>query len=161
MNLSYWVLPAIQHFARLEPDAGWQRLLTDAPRLLAAARFGPHDLPPDWLVLPSHGAPQPAQGWPPRFGFDAVRVPLYFHWGGADAALLEPIRRYWAGSGEPMPAWVDLRDGSVADFPASLGVEAIQAVLDGRELPPAAIVQDDYYAASLYLLSWLARSSPR
>ncbi len=160
VNLSYWIIPAFQQFARLEPEQAWQSLLDDAPRLLAAARFGVNGLPPDWLAVSEQRPPRPADGWPPRFGFDAVRVPLYFKWGRATAAELKPFLDFWSRDGDAVPpAWIDLTSGEQATFGASVGVLAIRALLANQDLPEPAVLADaDYYATSLYLLSQLASS---
>ena len=70
-------------------------------------------------------------------------------------------------AGKP-PAWINLRDGSVAPFPAPGGYTAIfalcQFVGEGfkTDAPVAAVVDgDDYYSASLKLLSNIAaREAP-
>ena len=160
INLSYLVIPAFAEFDRIDPRGPWKDLLDDAPRLLKLARYGRYDLPPDWLMLPKQGKPYPASGWPARFGFDAVRIPLYYRWGRMDQrdpALLRPFERFWrsGGQGNP-PAWIDLDDGSVAPYPVSTGVLAIRAYLAGAALPESPVHAEDYYSASLYLLVQLA-----
>ncbi|QJX01516.1 endoglucanase [Alcanivorax sp. IO_7] len=83
LNPSYWVMPALDYFARLEPDGPWRRLMYDGIRLLNVARFGPHQLPPDWLRLDEDGKVSPAKDWPSRFGFEAVRIPFTCTGGGS------------------------------------------------------------------------------
>ncbi len=160
INLSYLVVPAFVEFDRIDPAGPWAELLNDAPRILKVARFGRYNLPPDWLLLPDRGQPYPAAGWPVRFGFDAVRVPLYYRWGAADArdpGLLKPFDLFWrSGGGQRPPAWIDLDDGSVAAYPISTGVAAIHAYLTGAPAPMSPVGTEDYYSASLYLLAQLA-----
>ncbi len=160
INLSYLVIPAFVEFDRIDHRGPWKDLLNDAPRLLKLARFGKYDLPPDWLLLPDRGRPYPAGGWPERFSFDAVRIPLYYRWGGLDVKdpeLLKPFDRFWrSGGGQRPPAWIDLDDGSVAAYPISTGVAAIHAYLTGAPAPMSPVGTEDYYSASLYLLAQLA-----
>lgn len=160
INLSYLVVPAFVEFDRVDSRGPWKDLLNDAPRLLKLARFGQYDLPPDWLLLPAQGRPYPASGWPARFSFDAVRIPLYYRWGQLDKhdhALLRPFERFWRSGGQHNPpAWIDLDDGSVAPYPVSTGVLAIRAYLAGKPLPASPVGREDYYSSSLYLLTQLA-----
>jgi len=158
LNLSYWFMPALRDFAIVDPDGPWQRLISDGRRLLEDARFGELRLPVDWLRLYSNGIAEPSPNFPPRFGFDAVRIPLYFAWAnfGADEAL-QGIAEFWRG-GAAAPAWINVENGEVADYPVSNGVVAIQDLLAGDEdvSGTARLEDEDYYSASLLLLSRLA-----
>lgn len=164
LNLSYWVTPALRDFARAEPDGPWRRLMLDGERLLRAARFGAHRLPPDWLRLSDNGELRVADQWPPRFGFEAIRVPLYAVWAGrSEQAGLAAVSAYWreAANGRP-PAWIDLVDGDTADYPLSRGGMAVRSLLLGMpgKMPEHIRPEDDYYSASLLVLSWLAAFLP-
>ncbi|TDH59448.1 endoglucanase [Dankookia rubra] len=161
VNLSYYVFPAFRLLAQAVPDAAWARLAADGLTLLRLARFGRWQLPPDWLqVARQDAALAPAAGWPARFSFDAVRVPLWLAWAGLwrEPALLQ-AHRFWTASAPP-PAWVDLETGSTAPYPALPGMVAVArlAASDGRTGPfhPSAreIVESfDYYSTMLILLS--------
>jgi len=164
VNLSYYVWPAIRQFAQFPDERDqWVKLETDGLWLLDKASFGAHHLPPDWL-LAGAGAFRIADGWPPRFGYDAVRIPLYLAWNREQ----RPVDRFIAAwqatkvEGRP-PAWIDLNDGAVAPYVASEGYEAVglvaQFAADGfkGEAPTMALNEkDDYYSASLKLLSAMA-----
>jgi hypothetical protein len=137
--------------------------------LLDNSAFGAYQLPPDWLLFGNHEF-KIADGWPPYFGFDAIRIPLYLAWHN-NAGRLARFLAAWRTpkfKGRP-PAWIDLRDGTVVPFPSSGGYEAVsrvtQFVADGAKgiAPVSAIVDgDDYYSASLKLLSGLAgQEAPR
>ncbi|MFP1683008.1 glycosyl hydrolase family 8 [Alloalcanivorax sp. C16-1] len=157
LNPSYWVMPALDEFARLEPNGPWRRLMYDGARLMHEARFGEHRLVPDWLRLNKDGSLALPEAWPPRFGFEAVRVPLYFYWMGlGDAGALDGIRRYWMRPRPP--AWVDLASGESADFTLSRGGLAVRALLlgNGDSIPLSPGGDDDYYSASLLMLSRMA-----
>ncbi len=48
------------------------------------------------------GSFTPANGWPARFSFDAVRIPLYLSWE-------QIIKAYWQGFARTeTPAWVNV-----------------------------------------------------
>jgi endoglucanase len=164
VNLSYYIWPAIRDFAEAVGGEGrWRRLEADGLWLLDNSSFGTYQLPPDWLSVGNQEL-KIADGWPPYFGFDAVRIPLYLAWRN-DAGRLSRFLSVWQMpkfGGRP-PAWINLRDGSVAPFASPDGYISIlavtQFVADGMKgSPPASalIDADDYYSASLKLLSEMA-----
>lgn len=158
VNLSYFVVPAIQHFAKLEPNGPWSSLLRDSIRLFEAARFGPKKLPADWMAIADGGGIYPAEGWPVRFGYEAVRIPLYFFWGRiTETPGMRAINAYWREQRYP-PAWVDLSSGEFAHYPLSAGGMAVRQLLGefGVAMPTTPSSSDDYYSASLLMLSRLA-----
>lgn len=80
INLSYWVFPAFKDFATVDDHADpWHELIDSGLRLIEAARFGPDQLPPDWLRLDA-GQMRPCPTHPPAFSYDAIRIPLYLAW---------------------------------------------------------------------------------
>lgn len=170
-NLSYAIFPAYAAIAAAGGADDWREIAATARTLLGAARFGADALPPDWLQIDAKsGVLAPAAGYPPRFGYDAVRIPLYLVWAGAPADALAPFAAFWRGfAPDKLPAWVDLTNGAVSPESASTGLRAIVAATAGAaasELPaPAALPQlisgDDYYSASLLLLAKLAVAERR
>jgi endoglucanase len=166
VNLSYYTLPALRGLSFLAPDPAWRRVEMDFLALLGGARFGAWRLPPDWLEF-GHGsdAGAPAQGWPARFSFDAVRIPLNLCWAGLPGqGAAVAARRFWLEQPhQVIPAWVDLRTGHQAPFPASTGVTAIARLTEAAALGHGSLaamprVEDatDYYSASLTLLARIA-----
>ncbi|QXQ05068.1 endoglucanase [Sphingosinicellaceae bacterium] len=156
VNPSYYIWPALDLFARADgADGGWSALIADGERLAGEARFGPSRLPTDWVDVTSGGV-APAAGKPPRFGFDAVRVPLYQLMGGR-RALTSDVAAYWsgfAGRGARIPAWVDVVTGEVAEYGLSEGGLAVVHRLVGAAgtgPPPGA--SRDYYSDVLALLT--------
>lgn len=166
LNPSYAVIPAWRALHVLVPDPAWARLEADQLSFLRRARFGVHNLSPDWVqVARADGALSLPSRWPPRFSFDAVRVPLLLAWGGhATHEAAQAASAFWAQPHASfVPAWVDLRDGTLAEFGASPGVIAVQRLLRGVQLGqrrmapiPAAAPGEDYYSSSLRLLVMLA-----
>ncbi len=165
VNLSYYIYPAFEEFRRVDPSPQWARLQRDGLVLLAKARFGQWELTPDWVAVGQRWQVTSDTTLPPRFGFDAIRIPLYLIWGReATNVRLAAVLKFWGSFTEkPIPAWVDVTDGSVASFPASTGFQAIIALARWRKPPKAPPLptpmigdKDDYYSASLILLAGLA-----
>ncbi len=152
LNPSYYVWPALDAFAQQDP-AVWQPVIRDGEAMLAMARFGPLQLPADWIDVAESGALAPASGKPPRFGYDAIRVPLYAAASGRKA-MIEPIAQWWRGivtARGTIPAWIDVTSGQIADYPLSAGgMDVVDRVLNTARAPAAPA---DYYAAALQCLA--------
>jgi endoglucanase len=164
VNPSYYIYPALGDFAHLARPVEWRRLRRDGLGLLAEARFGRWGLTPDWIDIGHDGEISPDTHFPPRFGFDAVRIPLYLIWAGeATPERLASYLDFWNLFGSrPVPAWANVDDNSVAPYAGSTGVRAIiELARTYREAnpPPLPTIgdKDDYYASSLILLAALAR----
>ncbi|KAJ0343971.1 hypothetical protein COL154_014041 [Colletotrichum chrysophilum] len=157
VNLSYWIFEAFPVFAKLDPDDGWNNIGRDGQILLANAQFSPRELPPDWLSL--RGAPEPAKGFPPEFGYNAIRIPLYLIRGKTDDKAM--LRRLLNGMSDKQgdPVIVDLDTGAIKDRLTDPGYRAITAlarcVLDGTPLPAdvRSFSPTDYYPSTLHLLA--------
>lgn len=159
INLSYWFIPALQDFYEIEPNEPWDRLINDGVELLDQSRFGAYLLPTDWIQINQQGELAPAANWAPRFSFDAVRIPLYFVWGGREEASgLGSITAFWNDPAhQPAPAWVDVVSDERAEYPISRGVDAVRAYVSGETLPSSTPQsQDDYYSATLLMLAHMA-----
>jgi endoglucanase len=166
LNPSYYAFPALRALAQAVPDPTWLRLAADGVALLRRARFGRWGLPADWVALPRLGGrPVPAPGWPARFSYDAVRVPLYLAWAGMGR---EPAAagaaRFW---GDPlhgqMPAWTDFASDAVSPYPASTGIRSLAQLTIGKQSNgssqprwPSPGEAQDYYSSVLTLLARLA-----
>jgi endoglucanase len=172
VNLSYAILPAYRVLDGLLPNPAWARLAQTAHALIASAKFGKFSLPPDWLFVPKGwkaGTKTPALSvWtekPARFGFDAIRVPLFLAWTGADGRELWPFLTFW-GYFDPLPfhpAWTDLNENAVPLGNLPPGFASIRRLAEGAAHPTNApeaatplAANEDYYSASLSLLCELA-----
>jgi endoglucanase len=165
VNPSYYIYPAFRELERTAPGYQWRRLRSDGLMLLDKAQFGPWHLPCEWVSVDPDGGVVPTPGLPPQFGFAAIRVPLYLIWSrNATASRLAPYLAFWASfADKPIAAWTDVSDGKVAPFAAPTGMQAIiQLVREWRRPNPTPLPvigdHDDYYSASLILLSRIARA---
>jgi len=172
VNLSYYVFPALYEFAQQLPDRRWNRLIAHGLTMMDHARYGRSRLIPDWVAHPRGvGRMVPAAGWPARFSWDAVRIPLYMGWAGhaADPAL-DPVMEFWfdprwvRGS----PAWWDLNQDIPAPYGATSGIRAVAALMLALRLNtpreplfPRVSASEDYYNCALNVLSRLAWAEAR
>jgi endoglucanase len=78
INLSYWIFPALQALSHADPSPEWAALQQSGLALLGANRFGRWQLPADWVVI-NNDKLALAEGFPGRFGYDAIRIPLYLY----------------------------------------------------------------------------------
>ncbi len=174
INLSYYAFPMLADLAAAAPSPLWDELRRDGLALIEEARFGEWRLPPDWLhVSRADGTLQPHPNWPPRFSYDAIRVPLYLAWAQDDTSSAQrSFTSYWEGSPpRRAAAWVDLVTNAYADYAAPSGMQAVAklAALAHAAAPPHSnnkidasvtfpVIDDtsDYYSAALILLSRLA-----
>ena len=162
INLSYWVFPALPELARADPAPEWDELAKSGITILQYSYFGRWRLPPDWLKLGERVAPGGTA--PERFGYDAVRIPVYLLWGRRDTeALLKPYRDFWGHfeGARGLPAWTNLKDDSVDTHDAGQGVRAIaQAVAEypraRADRLPALERGQSYYSSVLLILTKIA-----
>ena len=168
VNPSYYCFPALEELAEALPSPIWAQLRHDGLATIAEGRFGQWHLPPDWLsVSYSDASLSPAPGWPARFSYDAVRIPLYLAW----ARLTPPpvhraFQLFWAKP-DAIPAWVDLRDGGIASYAAPPGMTAVAKMSTSAANIPLSVdfppikASTDYYSAALTLLGRLAGQETR
>jgi endo-1,4-beta-D-glucanase Y len=165
LNPSYYAFPMINEIAGVAPSERWDRIQNDGKILIEQGRFGVWSLPPDWLrIAKTDGARSPAAGWPPRFSFDAVRVPLWWIWQKLPfGPAMQSVERLWTSwPPDAVPAWVDLQTNSVAPFSATPGMAAVMRltrIAGGHpvdEVPASVTNVTVYYDAALILLARIA-----
>lgn len=90
---------------------------------------------PDWVKLLISGENMPAEQWPPRFSYDAIRVPLYLYWDDPNCKELIPYRKLWSGYSEfQTPAWFSVVGPQKADYMMSSGLKAVRDLVMGKPL---------------------------
>ncbi len=159
LNPSYAIWPALDAFAARDGDAVWGPVISDAEAILRQARFGAAGLPCDWIDIGPDGKVVPSRAHPPRFGYDAIRVPLYAM-AGRRASLVKPVADFWNGfsqgqGGHPRalpPAWIDVITGERAPYPLSAGGMAVMRRTLGHPAGPEAL-DTDYFSAALQALT--------
>lgn len=162
INLSYWIFPALDEIGQADPSPEWDALSQTGMTILQYANFGRWGLPPDWLILSDKS--YLSDGSSERFGYNAIRIPLYLLWSRRESpALLEPYRKFWGhfAGAKFLPAWTDLKNDSVDSYDASTGVhKLVQWVLDNASSPAAQNYTlegtQGYYSSSLFLLTEMA-----
>jgi len=170
LNLSYWIFETLPVMARLAPEFDWTGVTNTGLELLGIAQLGPARLPPDWISAPPGKPVTLAEGFPPVFGYNSLRISLYLLRAGIDnTALQEPFRRNWLIENGGTPAIVDIPTGRVITRLTEPGYRMLGAVLacalnatpipeDLRRFEPTL-----YYPSTLYLLGWalIAERYPR
>jgi len=158
LNLSYWIFPAIKDLAVLDPAPEWEDLKVTGLKLIAQAQYGHWRLPPNWLLLKDFSLSITDDD---RFGYDAVRIPLYLIWGQeATNENMKPFQVFWSQfqDAAAMPSWIDLNNGSTGTYNASMGFHNIAKLsiafpkLDTVQLPEYDPSQG-YYSSMLSLFT--------
>ena len=170
LNPSYFLFSGFRMFGRHDDGAFWEKVRSDALALLRLSLGSSLGLPPDWVRFDGN-AVEPAPGRPARFGYDAIRVPLYLAWDHGLTAwpelpgYLDLVERLGY-----VPRWVDLEPGAASLEPGSGGMHAVlsRAARDlGRPDQARVLAREaerrlasdgearDYYSWALMLLSSL------
>jgi len=166
INPSYWVFEAFPVLDQLAPSPTWGKLRDDGIALINELRFGPKQLPADWVSLKP--SPKPASGFPAEYGYNALRIPLYLVRGGiADRQLLLRFRQATSGANDAMTT-VDLNSGTTRNNLSDPGYRIVNHILacvvdktalpaDVRQFTPTL-----YYPSTLHLLglSFVAAKHP-
>ncbi|MEM6052041.1 glycosyl hydrolase family 8 [Erwinia sp. P7711] len=159
LNPSYFLFPAWRDFAARSHLKVWNNLIDSGMDLLSKMRFGDAGLPVDWVALNADGSVAPATAWPPRFSYDAIRVPLYLYWYDPQSLQLVPFQRYWMGfSRLQTPAWIDVMSNDKAPYNMAGGLLAVRDLTLNQTgyLSDRLDNNEDYFSSSLHLLAWLA-----
>lgn len=152
VNPSYWVFPAFEAFKKFHDPDFWARQVETGQRILAYSYFGRRQLPPDWLLLSD---PVSAYGAPPRFAYDAIRVPLFLIW--AKKPEHPVVQRFSTFVKSPeFPAAMNLADDSAPSEKAP-AFQYVAQVLERKgkfkDMPPGTVIPGDYYGKALLLLA--------
>ncbi|NIF24577.1 MULTISPECIES: glycosyl hydrolase family 8 [Pantoea] len=162
LNPSYFLFAAWEDFARHSHLQVWTRLIDDGMSLLDAMHFGNTALPLDWVALNADGSVAPALGYPPRFSYDAIRIPLNVWWYDPQSLRLVPFQQVWQRYGRlSTPAWFDVLANTSAPYNMDGGLLAIRDLtLNASDnLGDTLSANQNYFSASLQLLVYLARQA--
>ncbi|SMD12211.1 endoglucanase [Fulvimarina manganoxydans] len=165
VNLSYWVFPAFAALNEVKPDSRWRALADSGYALIEASRFGPDDLPSDWISLAAE-TPRPADGFNPVFGWNALRIPFHLafappEWRG-NRGLLAPFVSLWPLGASPRPIAVGSPATPLPPAFGSSGYDAVPALTacsaHAQPYPDSLtrFAEEPYFPATLRLLSLCA-----
>ncbi|MEJ5347749.1 MAG: glycosyl hydrolase family 8 [Desulfosoma sp.] len=166
VNLSYYFFPAFQILARYDNDPIWNRLVQSGLEMLNRFRSLSWNLPPDWILVREE-AMEVFKKRSSRFGYEAVRIPLYLAWADHREALQQWSGMLdWVDRNESLPLWVDVLEPAVSLDEAPGGFHAVWAAAAQKlnklktaeklwRLAREKVVheKEDYYSNTLYLLS--------
>ncbi|CAN7610179.1 glycosyl hydrolase family 8 [Pararhizobium sp. LjRoot255] len=166
INPSYWIFEAFPVLDQLAPSPVWGTLRGEGIAIINELRFGPKQLPADWVAL--RPSPKPAAGFPAEYGYNALRIPLYLVRGGVtDRQLLLRFRQATSGANGAITT-VDLNSGATKNTLSDPGyriVNHILACVVDKTALPADVKQFTptlYYPSTLHLLglSFVAEKHP-
>ncbi len=155
LNLSYWVFEALPVFEQLDPATDWNGVGETGIELVRRAHATNSGLPPDWIVLDDKGQVQPAPGFPPEFGYNGIRIPLYMIRAGIDPGLFAPFLNHAdAGGLHKVDAVSGARLEPITEPGYRLIAAAMECVINGTPVPEDLrnMAATSYYAATLQLL---------
>jgi endoglucanase len=161
VNPSYWVFPALDRLTAAAPKVDWAGYRASGYTLARLARFGPAELPTEWVSLKNR-APAPAQGFPQLFSYNAVRIPLYLTMGKLDPKpYLAPFVAHYVRNGGRLYEYDTEKKANAAEM-ADDGYRAVLALakcaFDGEQIPVGlrSVSFDRYYSATLHMLALAA-----
>ena len=159
INLSYWIFEALPVMAQLAPATDWQGLAKSGMTLAQQAQFGVEKLPTDWISVKDEQV-EPAAGFDPVFGYNAIRIPLYLMRAGiTNPALLDPYAKAWLGTGKLGPAIINVKTNAIESPLNEPGYRILGAALacvrDGTPVPAdlKSFAPTLYFPSTLHLLS--------
>ncbi len=161
INPSYFVFPAWESFWQQRHNDIWLKLSSSSLALLNKARFGKTQLPSDWIFVKNDGEVMPADNWPARFSYDAIRIPLYLSLSETQAHSMENFRHFWSNfSRNATPAWVDVAGNGQASYEMSGGILAVRDITmeDYQHMDKSLRPGEGYYLSALHMLSLFAAS---
>ena len=163
INLSYWVYPAFDRIAALTGDRIWNRLSESGNSILMQASRNRAGLPADWNTISRNKRSiGTSHKFKANFSYNAIRVPLYLAWSGAQNNVrLNDFSRNWLSRGRTLKQ-VNTRFNTSRKKFDGIGYYAVAAVincsLSGSAFPTSLRQNLDkkYYPASLQMLSIIA-----
>jgi endoglucanase len=156
------VFPAFARLPLVAPEVDWAGLTQTGLDLLDLTRTSPQALPPDWMSLKDWKS-APAQGFPPQFSYNAVRIPLYLAWAGiGEREQYAPFMAMVVRTRGAMSI-VDVSTGKDVGSFGESGIGAIGALtacaFENARMPAAIFsshAEENYYPATLHMLALVA-----
>ncbi|KKB07374.1 glycosyl hydrolase family 8 [Devosia chinhatensis] len=155
LNPSYWIFETFPVFAEIDPVIDWMAVSDTGLDILRRAQNSAAGIPADWIQLDGADSEGPAEGFPPEFGYNGIRVPVYLMRADLALELLEPFRRH---AGPEGLAKIDVTTNEAIEPITEPGYRLIAAtmdcVIDGTEIPEdlRVMAATSYYSATLHLL---------
>jgi endoglucanase len=164
VNPSYWIFEVFPAFAEVEPAIDWPAIADAGLAILDRAAATEAGIPADWVQIPNGGI-VPAPDFPPEFGYNGIRIPLYLIRAGHETRYLEPFRAHASSAGL---AKVDVTTDEAIEPIGEPGYRLIGAAMEcvaaGTPVPDdlRTLQATSYYAATLQLLllDHLRRNAP-
>jgi len=163
INLSYWIYPAFQEFGEIDASPEWEKLIRTGIDLMTRARFGDWDLPADWFAVKNDGSLSQLDDFPFVFGYEAVRIPLYYLWGGYNQKdLLRIYQAFWSttAKGNKLVTILGLALDSIIQQENVLAYSTVSELVEcAISRQPASLLNksfsdyEDYYSAVLFLIA--------
>jgi endoglucanase len=165
LNLSYWIFETFPVFAQIDPSVDWMAINETGLEIARRAAVTEAGVPADWITI-ADGGIAPAPDFPPEFGYNNIRVPLYMMRAGIDPDYLGPYRRNSDAAGLYK---INVNSGARIEPIGEPGYRLIQAAMEciaaGAPVPEdlRTLSATSYYAATLQLLllDHLRRNQPQ
>lgn len=163
VNPSYWVFPALESIAQFDRSANWAEIAVVGEEILDLSQRAPTYLPPDWVDISGFKL-VPSDKFPPEFGYNAVRIPLYLAFSNnafreKKAADFSTLHGFSNPEG---PAVTHVVTGAIQSTMSEIGFRSIAALsrcIDTSEPFPTSLLQfgsDSYYSSTLQIFTVLA-----
>jgi len=166
INLSYWIFPAFEEFRKIDRSQQWEKLIQTGVNLITKTRFGSWDLPADWIAVKDDGTVSQVDGFPFVFGYESLRIPLFYLWGGyKQKELLRIYQAFWSATarGSELVAVVGLATDTIIQQENILAHQAVSQLVNcaiNKQPAPflglALADYNDYYSSVIYLMAQLA-----
>lgn len=164
VNLAYWIYPAMERIAKLSERPVWSEVAETGMLMKRSLTPSFNGLVPDWVtIFPAQGGIGLSTKMPAKYGYEAIRVPLYVIWSSnLPAEFGADVVNSATNSKTSRMELFDLRTGAREDAFRDLGYSTISdlanCAVSGRKLPVNSKTQIDinYYPATLQLLSLVA-----
>lgn len=158
INPSYYIFPALKAVSQHTYQKRWKKIADDGKKIITSVEGLKVPITPDWLTMTLDGKVEVSDKWPARSSYDAIRVPMYLYWEDQNAPELAEWKNWFSKfSANTNPAYVDVVSGEQAKYTMTSGLLNVRKLVMGEAVEePVFTEKDDYFNASLSMLSYLA-----